>query len=74
MSVEYGRTLFEKKNETTAMNPMSIISGSIILCKDMPEDFSADSSLNSPILPKVMSEARRIPRGKAVGTNVRAKW
>ena len=53
---------------------MSIINGSIILCSGIPEDFNADNSLNSPIFPNVIREARRIPRGRAVGTKVSAKW
>jgi hypothetical protein len=56
------------------MNPIRIIRGSIILCSGIPDDFSADSSLNSPMFPKVIRDARRIPSGSAVGTNVSAKW
>jgi hypothetical protein len=64
----------EKKNETTHTKATRTIKGLIIRCNEIPEDFSAESSLNSPILPNVMSEARRMASGKAVGTKVREKW
>jgi hypothetical protein len=35
----------------------------------MPDAFKAVSSLNSPIFPNVIREARRIASGSAVGTN-----
>ena len=56
------------------MRPMRIINGRIILSRFIPDDLRADSSLNSPIFPNVIREARSIPRGRAVGTKVRAKW
>ena len=45
--------------------------GLIILIRDIPDDFSAVSSLNSPMFPKVMSAASRIASGSAVGTKER---
>ena len=57
-----------------ATKPIRTISGRMILWRGIPEDFNAESSLNSPMFPKVIRDASRIPRGRAVGTNVSEKW
>ena len=51
-----------------------MISGIIIRCNGIPEDFKAVSSLNSPILPKVIRAARSIARGRALGTKDSENW
>jgi antitoxin component of RelBE/YafQ-DinJ toxin-antitoxin module len=66
--------LFEKKKDTTATKLIRMIKGRIIRSKGIPEDLRAESSLNSPIFPNVIRDARRIPSGRAVGTKVREKW
>ena len=50
------------------------ISGIIILVSGIPDDFIAVSSLNSPMFPKVIRDARRIARGNAVGTKESENW
>ena len=49
---------------------MKTSSGRIKRNRDIPDDLIATSSKASPILPKVMIEASRIPRGRARGTIV----
>lgn len=51
-----------------------MISGLIIRCKGIPDDLRAVSSLNSPMFPNVISAARRIARGSAVGTKDNENW
>ena len=52
---------------------MKIISGRIILSKEIPAAFMASSSKRSPKLPKVISAANKIANGNDAGTNVRAE-
>ncbi len=56
------------------MRVIIIISGIIILVSGIPDDFSAVSSLNSPMLPKVIRDARSIASGRAVGTKESENW
>lgn len=68
MTCALGRMSFWKKKAPTAMPPMSTIRGAMTRSSETPEAFMAVSSDFSPRLPKVISEARRIASGNAMGT------
>ena len=63
-----GSTLFWKKNAPMATKTIKTISGLITRKSEMPPALSAVSSRLSPRLPKVISEASRTARGRAIGT------
>ena len=65
-----GRMRSWKKNVAMASTTMKAVSGFMILSKEMPEAFIANSSRLSPRLPNVINEAKRMPSGNAIGTKV----
>ena len=52
---------------------MKIISGRIILSKEIPAAFMASNSNRSPKLPKVIRAASKIAKGNEAGTSVSAE-
>ena len=65
--------LFEKKNAPTLIRIINTISGNMILCNEIPDDFKAVSSKFSPIFPNVIRAASNMANGRAIGMKLITK-
>ena len=61
--------LLEKKNAPMLMKIVTKTNGIIIRGREIPADFIASNSLFSPKFPSVISDARSVAKGSAMGTS-----
>ncbi len=70
LRLAFGPMLFWKTNDPAHISSTMKTNGRNICISEIPADLSAVSSLLSPKLPNVISDASRMASGKALGTKV----